>query len=178
MSLNKKRVGIQRKGCDANGVISRVLNLLSPQFKLANIKLRLFLSKKLPFVAIDHLELDEIVMNITSNALEAMPNGGVFSIKTSFQKTQNLICIEFRDDGIGIPGEILPRVFEPFFTTKQRGLGQNAGLGLSVVYSIVKDCKGEVSIKSNLRLGTIVTILLPVVHRQKSTSKRKKISKN
>ena len=74
---------------------------------------------------------------------------------------------------VGIPKEVLDRVFEPFFTTKPRGLEKSSGLGLSIVYSIIKNHQGEVTIKSDFRKGTFFTILLPV-YRAKKASKPQK----
>jgi len=77
-------------------------------------------------------------------------------------RKDNMVRIECRDEGVGIPQENLSRVFEPFFTTKHRGLEKSSGLGLAIVYSIVSSYRGEVVVKSDLRKGTTLTILLPL----------------
>ncbi len=160
--LNQKKVGLRQKDCSAAEVIKNSMQLLSQQLSLADVRLKLAISQALPHVATPANELDDVIVNFTMNALQAMPSGGLFTIRVSAERAKKSIRIEFKDDGIGIPKENLPRVFEPFFSTKQRGVGQNAGLGLSIVYSIVKACKGDVTIKSSLRHGTSVVVTLPV----------------
>lgn len=160
--LNRKKAGIKESGCDVNSTIKNSLNLFSQQLALTNVRLRLLLADHLAHVAISAGELSEIIANVTANAMQAMPSGGLYLIKTFADKNKRLIHIEFKDDGVGIPKEILSRVFEPFFTTKKTDPGKNSGLGLSVVYSIVKDCDGDVMITSSQRNGTAVKVSLPI----------------
>jgi len=172
--LNKKKAGIQTRGCDINATIRNSMNIFSPQFKLANVSLKLQLAENLPRAAIDSIEMDEVAMNIAANAVQAMPGGGVFAVKTSSEKRGGAIRVDFKDTGIGIPQESLSRVFEPFFTTKPVGPGHNAGLGLSVVSSIIKGCHGQVSIDSSLRSGTVVKVILPILKTSSSEKSKKK----
>ena len=159
--LNRKKAGIKNDTCDVNEVIQTSTRLLSPQFKVANVNLRLALADNLPEAAMSEGEFKEIVDNVTANALQAMPSGGAVTIKTSADKKGKAIGIEFKDNGVGMSPEVLSHVFEPFFTTKQTGPGKNAGLGLAIVYSIARDRNGEVAIKSNQSHGTVVKVILP-----------------
>lgn len=174
LMLNKKKAGIQSRGCDINVAIRNSMNIFSPQFKLANVSLKLQLAENLPRAAIDSIEMDEVAMNIAANAVQAMPSGGVFTVRTSYEKREGAIRVDFKDIGIGIPKESLSRVFEPFFTTKPVGPGHNAGLGLSVVSSIIKGCHGQVSIESSLRSGTVVKVILPILKASNSDKSKKK----
>jgi len=103
-----------------------------------------------------------VMVKILTNALQALPGGGTIQLKTSMNKKEQRISVDCHDDGVGIAKDHLGRVFEPFYTTKQRGLEKSSGLGLAIVYSVIKSFQGDVIITSNLRTGTHVRILLPV----------------
>ncbi len=160
--FNRKKAGIRENTCDVNATIRNTARLFLPQLKVTNVDLRLTLAEGLPSVAMSDGEFQEIIANVTGNALQAMPSGGIYSIRTSAERNNRQVTIEFKDNGVGMSPEILTHVFEPFFTTKQIGPGKNSGLGLAIVYSIVKDRNGEVTIKSSQRQGTVVKITLPV----------------
>jgi len=119
--------------------------------------------------------IEQVLMNLAVNARDAMPDGGLLTItacKTviSGEKAAALeidpgphACLTVSDTGSGIAPEILPKVFDPFFTTKE--VGKGSGLGLSMIYGIVKQHKGSVSIASQPQHGATVTIHLPLVKR-------------
>ncbi|MFA5060659.1 MAG: PAS domain S-box protein [Candidatus Omnitrophota bacterium] len=165
--LNRKRAGIKEKDCDVNSVLRESLKAFTQQLKLANVKPVLRLATSLPRAAISVVEFDQVITNIFSNSLQAMPSGGQFTVRTFYDHETSHVEIEFHDTGLGIPKENLPRIFEPFFTTKQVGPGKNSGLGLSIVYSIVKSCRGDVTVKSSLRSGTTFKVILPISRTQK-----------
>lgn len=99
-------------------------------------------------------------MNLIVNAKDAMPNGGELVIKTqNIVDNENYISVSVEDTGSGIEEKVLNKIFEPFFTTKESGKG--TGLGLSVVYGIVTQHKGKISVESKLNLGTKFKILFP-----------------
>ena len=137
--------------------------LISDQLKLRDIKLHLKLTPNLPSVAIDPIEWNQVINNVIANAQESMPAGGLLVVSTLYNPRSRKVTVIFKDNGIGIQKENLQRIFDPFFTTKKRGLGQNSGLGLSIVYKIIKRYKGDIAIESNLRSGTLVKIDLPAV---------------
>ena len=94
------------------------------------------------------------------NALNALPDGrGKISLSTSYQHETDGISVECRDDGHGIPPEIMKDIFKPFFTTKDVGTG--TGLGLYVSYEIIKKHEGDISVSSEVGKGTAFTIELP-----------------
>jgi signal transduction histidine kinase len=84
--------------------------------------------------------------------MEAMPKGGRVTIRTYFDSVHGLICAEFEDTGVGIPEEMISKIFEPFYSTKQGEKG--VGLGLSVVYGIIKEHRGTIYIKSEVNKGS------------------------
>jgi CheY-like chemotaxis protein len=118
-------------------------------------------------------QLEQILMNLVTNARDAMPRGGRIRVQTgvvdldaeSVQPYVGLqpnryVKLSVADTGDGIPPEVLPHIFEPFFTTKE--IGKGTGLGLSTVYGIVRQYKGHIGCQSS-SLGTTITILLPVL---------------
>ncbi len=107
----------------------------------------------------DLTQFQQVLTNLIFNAIEAMPEGGVLTLKVGRQGANNLVWIEVADTGAGIAEEVMPHVFEPFFTTK--GEGQGVGLGLSLVYSIVRRHGGDISAQSEPGQGTVFTVTWP-----------------
>jgi two-component system, cell cycle sensor histidine kinase and response regulator CckA len=137
-----------------------------------HVRIDLKLAKDLPLINVDPGQMEQVVMNLTVNARDAMPEGGVLTLETSaveldedYASTQvdvkpgSYVCFRITDNGCGIPPEILQRVFEPFFTTKPTG--QGTGLGLATVFGIVKQSGGHLTVSSEVGAGTTFTIYLP-----------------
>lgn len=110
-------------------------------------------------VRMDREELELMLLNIASNARDAMPNGGRFTLRV--EPEPGHARIELEDTGIGMTPEVLAKVFEPFFTTKPKDKG--TGIGMAVVHRFVKDCGGSITIKSAPQAGTCIAIRIPVV---------------
>ncbi|HMK51371.1 MAG TPA: ATP-binding protein, partial [Thermodesulfobacteriota bacterium] len=111
-------------------------------------------------------QMRQVMLNILKNAKEAMPKGGVLTVKTG--REDNKVLIQIRDTGTGIPEDIRGKIFEAFFTTKQKVKG--VGLGLSVCYGIIKDHGGDIKVESEEGKGTTFVISLPLesqTHTQK-----------
>jgi signal transduction histidine kinase len=104
--------------------------------------------------------INQVIMNIISNAIDAIPEKGTIDIETTFDKANNKILLKVKDSGIGIPQEITERIFDPFFTTKD--VGKGTGLGLYIVWGVLQQHKGEVTINSEVKKGTEFIISLPV----------------
>jgi signal transduction histidine kinase len=151
-----------------NDVVSSVLQLVSSSFR-QNLVVKLDLSRNLPPVKADASQIEQVLVNLIVNALDAMPNGGELRISTTLQrdvdilaeeKTRATVCITVADTGVGIPQELQSVIFDPFFTTKPTGRG--TGLGLSSVYGIVKQHKGRVKVHSVPGAGSAFDIFLPI----------------
>jgi two-component system, cell cycle sensor histidine kinase and response regulator CckA len=134
------------------------------------IVLKLELDDNVPPIVTDPSQFQQVLLNLAINARDAMPRGGTLRIRTrtssgwktnneSASNIQDQVEIIFEDDGLGIPGEILPRIFEPFFSTKD--IGKGTGLGLAVVHGIVEQSGGQVRAVSVQGQGTQIQILLP-----------------
>ena len=106
----------------------------------------------------DRGKLEQVFINILSNSLEAMPEGGRLVISSS--EKNGLIEVRLSDTGTGIAEEDAARIFDPFFTTKE--IGEGTGLGLSICYGIIKQHGGDIEISSAEGRGTTVTVTLPV----------------
>lgn len=143
------------KEVDLHEGLENTLKLLNSEFKN-----RITLHKdyaKLPKVTCYPSQINQVFMNLLTNALQAIEGQGEVWIKTEVQKDK--IVISIRDSGKGIPPDHLDRIFDPFFTTKK--IGQGTGLGLSISYGIIQKHQGEIKVTSQLGQGSTFTILLP-----------------
>jgi len=143
---------------EVDKIISSSVRLLEHQKRKNNIEIKLESAKDLPPVNGDEGKLQQAVIALASNAIDAMPDGGTLTFRLSHQARQ--IVLEIGDTGIGIPAEDMPKIFEPFFTTKE--VGKGTGLGLAVTYGIVTEHRGKLSVRSNPGKGTTFTIYIPV----------------
>jgi PAS domain S-box-containing protein len=144
---------------DINQAIIRTLFLLERQPLFQNIIIEKNFSETLPLVTCDLQQLNHVFMNLILNAAQAMEGRGALSISTTPLAEGRRIRLHIADTGPGIPAEVLPRIFEPFFTTKEEGEG--TGLGLSLVYRIIKSHNGQISAQSTPGEGTTFTIEMP-----------------
>lgn len=137
-----------------NSVIKQVINLAQFQIKNQSINVVLNLSK-LPPIKADRAMIQQALLNLVLNAIEAMHDGGTLTISSKIENGSAVFSIG--DTGNGIPEEIKDKIFDPFFTTK----GDGTGLGLSIVYNIVSLHNGEISFESNGK-GTTFTLRIPI----------------
>jgi two-component system NtrC family sensor kinase len=142
-----------------NQVVDRSLRLVQHQLDLAGIQVQPQLDPDLPPVLCDAAQMEQVILALVMNALDAMPQGGNLWIATSFTHEPNHVRMVVRDDGSGIPAEILPRIFEPFLTTKETGRG--VGLGLAISHSILERHNGSIEVQSEAGRGTTFTVTLP-----------------
>ena len=146
---------------DLNRLIDQTLLLNSNQLKIARIKVVKNLDPNLPEMVGSADQLQQVFMNLVSNAAEAMESaGGTLQVETMHALQDGKIHVIFNDNGIGIPEDSFPKLFEPFFTTKKKGKG--VGLGLSVAYGIVQELGGSIFVKSRPGEGTTFHIKLPL----------------
>jgi two-component system NtrC family sensor kinase len=146
---------------DVNPVIQQCVMLLRHNLDLASIQLHLTLADGLPKLQCDPAQIEQVLLALIVNAIDAMPRGGNLWLESSLRAEGAMVAISVRDDGSGIPPEILSKIFEPFVTTKEQGHG--TGLGLAVSRGIIERHSGKISLQSELGKGTTVTITLPVL---------------
>ncbi len=146
-----------------NEIIKEVLQFLENSMLYNRIKLDLQLQNEIPQIFSDHIQLQQIFLNIINNAIDAIGKDGTITIISNLIAGEVRIVIQ--DDGVGIPEEVLPHIFEPFFTTKETGKG--TGLGLSITYGLIKKLGGDITVRSNVGKGTAFTITLPINCEQK-----------
>ena len=125
---------------------------------MGNIQLNLGLGEELPNVRCDPNQIEQVVLAMVINAIDAMPQGGNLWISTR-QHSATALELVIRDDGMGIPEEHMAHMFEPFYTTKESG---GSGLGLAISQNIVERHGGSIAVQSAVGQGTTFTILLPV----------------
>jgi PAS domain S-box-containing protein len=141
-------------------LLQRCILLSQHKLELSNIRLESSIQPNLPPIDGDFNQLQQCVINLIFNALDAMPEGGNLTLNSRLDGNSGKVIITVRDTGRGIPSEYLPHIFEPFFTTKNEGYG--VGLGLSTVYGIIERHKGTVHVESQPGEGTAVMLELPV----------------
>jgi two-component system NtrC family sensor kinase len=140
-------------------VVERCTMLVHHKAELQDVDLRTEVPEELPKVTCDAAQVQQVILALTMNAIEAMPDGGVLTISLSAEPERDGVYLDVEDTGVGIPPEELAHIYEPFFTTKEQGEG--VGLGLSVVYGIVERHHGEVYVRSNPGEGTRFRVFLP-----------------
>jgi signal transduction histidine kinase len=148
---------------DLNTVVRSALLLWQPQAEQV-IRVETALHEPLPTIMGDVTQLQQVVINLLSNALDATPPGGTITVATRcLGELPSTVALEVTDTGTGIPVEHLSKVFDPFFTTKPPGKG--TGLGLSVCFGIVQDHQGTITVDSQDGRGSTFTVIFPVIPR-------------
>ena len=142
-----------------NELIDRCIILSRHKLELSSIELITSIETGLPSVMGDFNQLQQCVINLIFNAVDAMPDGGTLTIDSHYHPDTKKVSIAVKDSGLGIAPDDLAHVFEPFFTTKKEGFG--VGLGLPTVYGIVEHHNGVVDVSSRQGQGTVFTIQLP-----------------
>lgn len=153
---------------DINEGITEIISIVSHTLELESIELVTCLTDNIPVVRGDPRELQQVFLNLITNACAAMKGGGTLTIRSEYNRKEKRAIVYFEDTGHGIAPDDLDRIFEPFFTTKPEGEG--TGLGLSVTYGIISkyggmiDCKSVYSNQPSAgeRHGTQFTIKLPI----------------
>ena len=159
LHFSRQAKGI-RSEFQLNGLIERALHFVRFRLESPAIKVRTELDGDLPLMVGDQSQIQQCLLNLIFNAVDAMPDGGELVLRTSRDRSASRIRFEVEDNGIGIPKESIPLIFEPFFSTKSHDRG--VGLGLSVVYGIVKEHGGSVYVKSEEGAGALFILRFPV----------------
>ena len=145
---------------DLNTVVDRAVRLVAHQMELNGVELHLELPPGLPGVQCDPGQIEQVLLALIMNAIDAMPRGGNLWVGTKLDEDAGEEIFWVRDDGSGIPQDILPQIFEPFLTTKESG--KSVGLGLAVSQNIVARHRGRIEVTSELGKGTTFTVTLPL----------------
>ena len=144
------------KQTDLNHCVQSTANIVRNELRyIADLNLDL---QEIPLVICNPQQINQVIANILVNAAHAIDGHGRITVTTSHE--QGRVLLTFTDTGRGIPPEIQGRIFDPFFTTKP--VGKGTGLGLSISYDIVKKHGGEISLQSEVGVGTTFVISLPI----------------
>lgn len=148
------------KDIDLNEVIATVVDLIRHRIELQDQSLRQDLTQEPLFVHGDMNRLQQCFLNLVFNAIEAMGPGGRLEIVSTRATDKGIAQVEIRDTGHGIPPTHLDHIYDPFFTTK--AMGEGTGIGLSIVYGVVKRHQGEIKVRSKVGKGTTFTLHFPL----------------
>jgi signal transduction histidine kinase len=152
----KKDLNLEKNSI--NDLIKSILAFLNSQVKGKTIIFNQILRDNVPLFGFDHGQMEDVLLNLGINAIQAIPNNGSVTFETRFDPVQNKVIISVSDTGIGIPEENLSRIFHPFYTTRNEG----TGLGLAIVNDITEKHGGEVYAENNKTGGCTFFISLPV----------------
>ena len=152
---------------EVNELLAELLRLLRPELEAAGIELRERLSKRLPRVLLDQRSMREALLNLIKNAIAAMvedtASGRPRVLTVASSTDGESVTVRIGDSGPGIPQEIQGKIFEPYFTTRDFG----SGLGLTLVYKIVKEHLGEIELDSKPGSGSTFSISIPIPQTEK-----------
>jgi two-component system NtrC family sensor kinase len=152
-----RRMEPHQDSVDVNNLASEALSFIESEAAFREITLERRLAPDLPLIKSDRAQLQQVVLNLLNNALDATSSGGRVAVSTDADATGVTIFVE--DTGCGIPDELKDRIFDPFFTTK--GPGEGSGLGLSICYTITKGLGGTLTFDSEPGQGTVFRVRLP-----------------
>ena len=143
---------------DVNGLVERVLTLTRSQVKDGEIEVVRRMADELPKPNVVADRMQQVVLNLVLNAVEAMSQGGTLELATWYEEGRDVVCLAVSDSGVGISPDLRPHLFDPFFSTKEEG----TGLGLFVSQNIVQEYGGWMEVESQVGEGSTFTIRLPV----------------
>jgi two-component system NtrC family sensor kinase len=165
-----RQTGANKETIDLNYLVEQSLSLIRDQSLFINIEVVKELSDEKMLIRVDRSQLNQVIINLVINAIDAMMRKGILTLRTYYDKGKKrglgkkgaigFAYLEVSDTGCGITGENLPRIFDPFFTTKD--LGKGTGLGLSTAYGIVHENGGSIWVKETGQAGTTFILELPL----------------
>jgi two-component system NtrC family sensor kinase len=157
LDFSRLRAG-QRAPVDVNQLVKGAARLVTHQQRGDDIQIEIETEENLPMVSGDVGQLQQAVVALATNAIDAMPDGGTLTLRALHSGPR--ILVQVKDSGVGIAPENMTKIFDPFFTTKD--VGRGTGLGLAVCYGILSDHGGRLDVRSTIGVGTTFTITLPV----------------
>jgi signal transduction histidine kinase len=146
----------QLKPASLNDVVEKTVTLLRPEIDNRGLTLKEKLARQLPLAPLDAAQLQQVLVNLVKNAMQAMTKGGVLTLRTG--EGADGVWVSVADTGGGIPQEQINRIFDPFYTTKKQG----TGLGLMIVQRIVRAHGGRIELESHVSRGTTFRVWLPL----------------
>jgi two-component system NtrC family sensor kinase len=152
------RLGGEGGTTNLNRLLADLLRVYEPQFLTNSIRITKAFDSRNPQVGGDADQIQQVFLNLITNAWQAMPNGGTLEVATGQQ--DDWVVASVRDSGSGIKKDVMKRIFEPFFTTKP--LGKGTGLGLSIANSIVRRYGGTIEVQSEEGQGATFSVRLPL----------------
>jgi two-component system, NtrC family, sensor kinase len=150
-----------RAPLDVNGVVARTVRMRQYQFSEASVNVETDLAEDLPSVMGDARQLQQVCLNLLTNAVQAMAPRGGGNLRVRSYAADGVVRLDVSDSGLGIPAAVRAHIFEPFFTTKKEGEG--TGLGLSVSYGIITAHGGSIEVVETSAVGTTFRVTLPAV---------------
>ncbi|MCD6329360.1 MAG: PAS domain-containing sensor histidine kinase [Candidatus Cloacimonetes bacterium] len=157
LMLFARQMPSSQTNLDLNEAVNNAVFFLESRCRKNLVKITLDLKKGIPCIKADSSQIHQVLINLIVNALQAMPDGGIISIRTSFDA--EFVFLECRDTGIGMSKNVLSQIFNPFFTTKK--VNEGTGLGLSVVHGIIYSHGGEIKVTSKPGKGAKFLITFP-----------------
>ncbi|MGE5255176.1 MAG: sensor histidine kinase, partial [Hyphomicrobiales bacterium] len=154
-----RRMEPRLEDVDVNRTINQTVDILENYARANNIDIQTDLADNLGITAGDQAQLQQVILNLVNNAIDAIGKDGTVSVKSERNKSDIRIVVS--DTGPGIPEAMQKKVFDPFFTTKSTGKG--TGLGLWISYNIIEKMGGNLSLQSKKDEGATFTITLPIV---------------
>ena len=145
-----------------NDILKEMMDFLKYELQEAEVEVVLDFEENLPAVSVDPKYLKQALLNIVKNSIEALEEGGRLRVKTE-EASDGDVMIHIIDNGHGIPEKMMGKIFEPYFTTRKFG----TGLGLVIVYKIIKELGGDIKVSSKEKEGTVFSIKLPVLEKRK-----------
>lgn len=154
-----RRTDPRTRHVQINELVEEVLSISEQRSRFANVKIVKHLTPGLPELCASPSEIQQVILNLINNAIDAIgPGGGTVEVTTRLDGAK--VVIDVSDTGHGIPKSVMPRIFGPFFTTKP--VGKGTGLGLSICYGIIHKMGGDITVNSAVGVGTTFHIYLPV----------------
>jgi two-component system NtrC family sensor kinase len=144
---------------DVNDTIHQTITILENHARINNIDIQVDLADTIPIIAGDQAQLQQVFLNLISNAIDAIGSNG--AIEVDSRRRDDVIVVNIRDDGPGLSEEKMRKIFDPFYTTKESGKG--TGLGLWVSHSIVSKMGGNIQVKNNSDKGAVFTVEIPII---------------
>jgi signal transduction histidine kinase len=149
-------MNVELEDQDLNRVVHDLLQFMQYELEENHVRLAEQFNENIPKISLDERLMKQAILNVIKNAISAMPEGGDLVVSTGVKGDE--VFLRISDTGTGIPDELLDKVFEPYFTTKDFG----SGLGLTLVYKIVKEHFGEISVSSKEGEGTTFELSFPI----------------